>query len=142
MKKIKKTQIFAQVIGLLFVSISINAQELYVATNGNDNASGDDSNPLATLSAAVKKSVDTGAKTIWIKGGTYSFDKRIDLTEQHSGLKISGYQDEKVIFDGGTNINSSNFTVINDNLSGRIQSTAIGKLYGATIVDSEIMEKR
>ncbi|NMH86722.1 T9SS type A sorting domain-containing protein [Flavivirga algicola] len=140
MKKIKKVQLLIAFFTLIF-SFHINSQtELYIATNGSDNNDGSINNPLATLSAAVEKSVSTGAKTIWIKEGTYTFDQRINLTSQHSGLKISGYQNDKVIFDGGTNINPNNFSLVEDDLSGRIKSSVVDKLYSAQITDTELIE--
>ncbi len=139
MKKIKKVQLFIAFFALLF-SLHVNSQtELYISPNGDDSNDGSIDNPLATLASAVDKSIVIGANTIWVKEGTYSFDQRINLTSQHSGLKISGYQDDKVVFDGGTSIDPNNFSLVEDDLSGRIQSSAVNKLYSAQIENSELI---
>ncbi|MDO5988796.1 T9SS type A sorting domain-containing protein [Flavivirga amylovorans] len=122
-----------------FFCLKGNAQtELYVATDGLDTNSGTIDNPLASLSFAVEKSRQTGAKTIWIRKGRYYYDETISLTSADNGLKISGYEDEKVIIDGGTLIEAGAFSSVTTDLGGRIKSEVVGKVYSATINDSDL----
>ncbi|HOK79164.1 MAG TPA: hypothetical protein PLW35_15745 [Verrucomicrobiota bacterium] len=99
---------------------------LNVATNGNDEWSGNlpeptanrDDGPLATVHAALKTVLTAqrllpdafeGA-TILIRGGTYELEEPIELLPGHSGpnarrpLLIAAYPDEKPIISGGRRI--------------------------------------
>jgi len=53
-------------------STKTNGVFVYVATNGNDNNSGDSDSPLATISAAIKKTYAYGIATINVRQGVYS----------------------------------------------------------------------
>jgi Secretion system C-terminal sorting domain len=122
-------------------SISIQAQsELFIAKNGNDNNSGSALSPLATLTGARDKARSTGAKTIWIRGGRYKANTTCDLGESDSGLTISGYNNEKVIFDGAVIINSVGFALVSDGATqARLHKNAIGKVYTQLISDSDLI---
>ncbi|NMH88362.1 T9SS type A sorting domain-containing protein [Flavivirga algicola] len=126
---------------LLFIlfNFKISAQaDIYIAVNGNDSNSGDINQPLKTLIAARDKARSTGAKTIWIREGRYYYDQTINLNASDNGLKISGYQDEKVIFDGGITINPNKFSKVTTNLDGRIKTEVVNKVYSTTITDSDL----
>ena len=96
---------------------------LNVATNGNDDWSGDlavpapsrDDGPLATLSAALKTVRAARERlpdafdgvTILLRGGTYYLEEPLLLTPEHSGssaqdpLLITAYPNERPILSGG-----------------------------------------
>ncbi|AUP80656.1 T9SS type A sorting domain-containing protein [Flavivirga eckloniae] len=140
MKKLKKIQLYIPLVGLLFcASISINAQDLYVATNGNDSNDGSINNPLATIIGARDKARSTGAKNIYIRGGRYYFDTTCTLDSQDNGISFSGYQDERVIMDGSKFINPTGFEIVTANsLLGKLHDNAKGKVYSRIITDEEI----
>ncbi len=113
--------------------------ELYIATNGNDANDGSINNPLATLIGARDKARSTGIKTIYIRGGRYNFDNTCTLDSQDSGIIFSGYQDEKVIFDGSKFIDVAKFQpVTNANLLAKLHSKAQGKVYSQIITNNDL----
>ena len=57
---------------LLTLTLVTNAKTIYVAPNGNDQASGTIHSPLATLPAAYKM-VEPG-DTVYFRGGVYKVD--------------------------------------------------------------------
>ncbi len=120
----------------------MNSQtELYIATNGNDANDGSIDNPLATLIGARDKSRSTGIKTIYIRGGRYSFDTTCTLDSQDSGVTFSGYQDEKVIMDGSKLIDADQFRLVNNGgLLAKLHNKAQGKVYSKLITDSDLKE--
>jgi len=131
-------QILLSLILFFLLNESMYSQsEIFMATNGDDNATGLCDDPVATLSGAVARSEETGAKTIWIREGKYAYDKRTDLRAKHSGLKISGYGDEKVVFDGGVFIKGTKFKKLGHNVSGRVKNSMVGKIYFVNIQDPE-----
>ncbi len=139
MKKITQNLIYTL---FLFFAISLSGQqqEIFVAPYGNDNASGECDEPLATLKAAVDKSRADGIKKIWIKEGRYFFDETIFLDGRDQGLFISGYEDDRVIFDGGTVIDAKGFTTVKNNLGGRIKNAVVRKIYSTKINASDIQK--
>ncbi|TNJ41507.1 hypothetical protein FGF67_15955, partial [Tamlana fucoidanivorans] len=113
--------------------------ELYVATNGNDANSGTIDSPLATMIGARDKARSTGVKTIYIRGGRYNFDTTCTLDSQDSGLTISGYQNEKVIFDGSQFIDADKFQLVTDaGLLAKLHANAQGKVYAQIITDNTL----
>ncbi|KAA1242980.1 carbohydrate-binding protein [Aquimarina sp. RZ0] len=140
-----KTQIYFKIVLIMLVifsSTSISAQsELFIATNGNDNNPGTRDRPLATLTGARDKARSTGAKTIWVRGGNYSFDSSCDLDAKDSGLKISGYKDEKAIFDGAEYLKPTDFKKVNDgNTLNRLHERAKGKVFEIKINKNDIRD--
>ncbi len=126
---------------ILFSSLPLSAQsELFIATNGNDNNSGTINSPLKTLIGARDKARSTGAKTIWVRSGRYSFDRSCALDSKDNGLKISGYKNEKVIFDGGAYLDPSKFKKAESNLSSRLHNRAQGKIFEIKINDSKLID--
>ncbi|TNJ40883.1 hypothetical protein FGF67_16705, partial [Tamlana fucoidanivorans] len=137
MKGYKKRESLIMFVICMFC-IVINAQtELYVATNGNDANSGTIDSPLATMIGARDKARSTGIKTIYIRGGRYNFDTTCTLDSQDSGLTISGYQNEKVIFDGSQFIDADKFQLVTDGgMLAKLHAKAQGKVYSQLITDS------
>jgi hypothetical protein len=114
---------------LLIFTPRLNAKPftLYVATNGNDQWSGQFASPsadgrngpLATLSGALKAAraarqanpaeVKEGI-TILVRGGTHVLSKTVELTPEDSGssakapLIIAAYENEKPVLSGGQQI--------------------------------------
>lgn len=130
-----KTLIIIAIMSCSFFTYS-QQNEVYIAINGNDNNTGSCDQPMASLKAAVDRSREIGAKTIWIRGGRYFFDDTTALGSQDSGLLISGFENETVIFDGGQTIASNSFSLVNDDLNGRIKNEVSGKLQVSTIRNS------
>ncbi len=125
-----------------FSVVPLSAQsELFIATNGNDNNPGTKDRPLATLTGARDKARSTGAKTIWVRGGNYSFDSSCDLVSRDSGLKISGYKNEKAIFDGAVYLKSNDFKkVSNGGTLNRLHNKAKGKVFEIKINKNDIQD--
>lgn len=85
---------------LLFLSVMIQAQVIYVSADGADNNDGKSINEPATIYNAVLNAVP--GTTIYVRGGRYMLHKRIELT--NSGLpdqtiRIVPYQLEHPVFD-------------------------------------------
>jgi hypothetical protein len=128
---------------LILIAISfcgtLVGQTIYVSPNGNDSNSGVIDSPLATIGAAISKSRQSGTKKIEFFGGRYYFETTINLDSQDNGLSIRSVGNEKVIFDGGKNISSSSFSLVSDNLGGRIKNDVVGKLYSSKITDAKLI---
>ena len=72
---------------------------LYVAPDGNDSGCATESDPLKTLSAAIRRSESIPGKVVInIRGGVYPMTETINLTEKHSDLVIRAYPGEQVEF--------------------------------------------
>ncbi|NMH88621.1 T9SS type A sorting domain-containing protein [Flavivirga algicola] len=140
MNKRKKIRSYTLFLLFMFcVNIGVTAQDLYVATNGNDSNDGSINNPLATLIGARDKARSTGAKNIFIRGGRYYFDTTCELGSQDNGISFSGFQDEKVIFDGSKFINPEQFQIVTeDNLLAKLHNNAKGKVFSRVITDTEL----
>ncbi len=140
MNREKKMRSYTLFLLLTFcVNIGITAQDLYVATNGNDSNDGSINNPLATLIGARDKARSTGAKNIFIRGGRYYFNSTCELDSQDNGISFSGFQDEKVIFDGSKFIDSEQFKIVtDDNLLSKLHNNAKGKVYSKVITNTEL----
>ncbi len=124
---------------LLLLNFKLSAQsDIYIAPSGNDSNSGDINQPLKTLIAARDKARSTGSKTIWVREGRYYYDQTVNLNSSDNGLKISGYQNEKAIFDGGITINPNKFSKVTTNLDGRIKTEAVNKIYSTTITNNNL----
>jgi Secretion system C-terminal sorting domain len=124
----------------VFVVNSYAQSELFIAKNGNDNNDGSFFNPLATLTGACNKARATGAKMIWIRGGRYIADATCDLGSEDGGLTISGYNTEKVIFDGAIYVNSTNFALVTDkDTQARLHANGVGKIYSQVISDLNLI---
>ena len=59
----------SMIVIMLTVPSVASAKNIYVAPDGNDNATGTIHNPLATLPAAYKKMAS--GDTVYFRGGTY-----------------------------------------------------------------------
>ena len=121
-------------------NLQLNAQDLYIAPNGNDANSGSINQPLKTLTGARNKARQTGAKTIWVRGGRYKSDRTCVLDGQDSGLTISGYGKEKAIFDGGIYVNPKSFKLVEGGDLNFLHQKAKGKVFSQTISDKKLIE--
>ena len=77
------------------------AADIYVAPNGSSNGDGSLSKPLVSIQAAVDKAVP--GDTIYLRGGTYSPSKNIQIIKSGTAqapYTLTGYKDETVIIDG------------------------------------------
>lgn len=99
------------------------ALQQYVALNGNDQATGDISNPLATIAMAQTRIQQLKAAnpgqilplSVTIRGGTYYLTQPLQFTALDSGwagapIVYSSYPGEKVIISGGVPV--TNWTAI------------------------------
>lgn len=140
MKKLSRLTAIIAVLAIQFTE-PLSAQ-IYVATNGDDGNSGSINSPLATLIGARNKSRSTGVKTIWIRGGRYPVTSTCKLTAQDSDLKIMGYQDEEVIFDGAKYVNPNSFSLVtNTTLLSRMHTEANGHVYSQVITDPSLIAR-
>jgi hypothetical protein len=136
----KKTKLFFMLLLVIYGMKAEAQSELFIAKNGNDNNAGTITSPLATLTGARDKARSTGAKTIWIRGGRYVANATCDLGAADSGITISGYNNEKVIFDGAVNVNPSLFALVNDGATqSRLHTSAVGKVYAQVITDQNLV---
>jgi len=117
------------IFGLFCSSFTFAQNQLFISETGNDNNSGTIQQPLATLTGARNKARQTGAKTIFIRGGRYYFDETCFLGSQDSGITFSGYNDELVIFDGSKFIDPKGFkTVTTPSVLNRLNPRASGNV--------------
>ena len=115
--------------------------QIYVSTKGSDSNPGTIQRPVQTLEAARDRARTSGTKEIWIRGGRYTVDKTVVFDGKDAGLKVSGYKDEDVIFDGAAYIPPNDFKVVTDSKSvQKLHSKAKGKVFAATIKDKELRE--
>jgi hypothetical protein len=106
---------FLLVSGLLLISfvVDINAQSIniYVATSGNDNASGTINQPVRTLRKAqqllrrARKNHPAVPITVYLYGGTYYLDSTLVFTPKDNSvsdptLTFKSFHHEKVIISG------------------------------------------
>ncbi len=128
------------ILGLCCLDISAQNQ-IYMAENGNDSNSGTKDSPVATLIGARDRARATGAKTIWVRGGRYGYDKSCDLDGKDSGLKISGYEGEKAIFDGAKYLKAEDFKKVTaaETLQ-RLHKDASGKVFEISIEETELVD--
>ncbi|MGZ5545173.1 MAG: right-handed parallel beta-helix repeat-containing protein [Limisphaerales bacterium] len=104
-------------------SCLVHASQMYVAPNGNDQASGDISNPLATITQAQRniqqfKAASPGtvlALSVTLRSGTYYLPQTLVFTAADSGwasapIVYSAYPGEKVVVSGGQPL--SNWTPV------------------------------
>lgn len=107
MKRILLITLAAAAIIFFLINMNINrdqTQDIYVATDGNDEGEGTESNPFRTLKKAA--SAAEAGTTVFIREGVYEEQ----LVIQHSGTKsnevvFQPYKKEKVIL-SGENLNS------------------------------------
>ena len=79
--------------------------EIYVdAVNGNDESSGDISQPLRSVEKAIEVFRSQAVRlptTIYLRQGTYYLEQTVRLSPADSGLTIAGYEDEAPVISGG-----------------------------------------
>lgn len=139
------------------VAISNNFDDdmvLYVAVNGKPSNKGTKESPL-NLSEAIerakneiyKKGVPKGGLTIFIRGGNYIINKKINLGEAFKGSKespivIRNYPGETVVFDGGKKIGINGFErVTSKNEIALLPKSAANKILAKTITDTDLIKK-
>ncbi|WP_010177856.1 T9SS type A sorting domain-containing protein [Aquimarina agarilytica] len=126
---------------VVLVVFSSHAQEVYIAQSGNDANPGTKNKPLATLTEARNKARSNGSKTIWIRGGRYKFTTTTDLDARDNGLKISGYQNEKVIYDGAEYFDPNQFKKVTDaGTLNRLNDRAKKNVYEIAVKQKAIQE--
>ncbi len=97
--------------------ITPGADDIFVATDGNDSNPGTQDSPLASFAAAKEKAKSVAgseAVTVWFRGGTYYLDETVvfDETDRNNAV-YSAYPDEEVVISGGKQITGWQTTEIN-----------------------------
>ncbi|MDE5840410.1 MAG: DUF1565 domain-containing protein, partial [Muribaculaceae bacterium] len=96
-----KTQILSIIIGFSSLT-AYAADEIHVATDGNDNAGGTADAPFASIAKAIE-TVEPGG-SILIHGGTYYISSRLVVpdkdTSESRRISMTAYNGEEVIIDG------------------------------------------
>lgn len=103
------------------------ARFLYVASDGDDTAEGDEAHPLATLAGArdrirqIKEGsgLPQGGITVYVREGDYSLPETFQLTKEDSGTYASpivyaNYPGENPRINGGKVLDASAFTPVTD----------------------------
>jgi hypothetical protein len=120
------------------------AVDIWVATNGNDKNIGTQSQPLATIAAALRKARDlrrlNGATIkdgihIIVRGGTYQLYEPISVRPEDAGTAtsptiIEAAPNEQSIISGGITI--SNWQPVKENITG-LPKSAQGKIWSADV---------
>lgn len=101
---------------------TLASAKIYVATNGNDNASGTESAPYKTIGKAKEAvrnmissgKLPSGGVTVYLKGGTYYMYDGLEFTAEDSGTEESpitytAYPGDSVTISGETPIDVSWF---------------------------------
>jgi len=90
---------------LLFLTSTVNAADLFVATDGDDKAPGTKAHPLHTLEAARDRLRTMGAvkkgSTVWLRGGRHIRTETLDLTAADSGTTWRAVAGEEVRISAG-----------------------------------------
>jgi hypothetical protein len=107
--------------------------QLFVATDGNDENAGTIDAPLATIEEATKRLTEQKGGVVWIRGGIYSGSQTITniVGTPVSPIIISAYNDEIPIFTTGKQIPTDMFMDVNystDTLAQRIPADARTKI--------------
>ena len=135
---------------LLFTcfSIAIQAQTYYVSPLGSDKNIGSKDKPFATLQKARdiirKNDHSKNSATVVIKGGNYHFTTPFELTKEDGGTKempviYTAAANEKVVFDGGTNISSTKFKLVTDDATlKRIVPSLRNKIYCLSLSELQL----
>ncbi len=144
MKRIVSIALLLALLISQFVVASADTAEIpgcgyvYVATNGSDSNPGTFDKPLLTFHAARDKArqlKDSGnypdGVIVYVRGGTYSFSERLDLTEKDSDVTWTNYGDEKVTITGGVSVNGKDFKKEEDKsiLERVVDTSARDKIY-------------
>lgn len=132
--------------GMLIFAISCccAASDFFIAPNGRDTNPGTSAHPFATLERArdavrdlTKTGLPDGGVIVWLRGGTYYFDKSFDLTGDDSGTEAApivyrACKGEKVRLTGGREI--SGFKPVTDpDVLARIDESARGNVLQADL---------
>ena len=120
--------------------------KLFVSNSGDDSAEGTIDRPLKTIQKALdivsryKPSQKTDGVVIYIREGSYVFDKTLEITKEmcdtleNVGLIISSYNNEKVTIGCGASVKGSDFKKVDETNTdketlNRVHPDAKGNLY-------------
>lgn len=134
---------------VFFTAFSMQAADIWVATNGNDTNEGTKASPLATVHMALRKARELrrlkdasvkGGIHIIIKDGTYYFDEPLFVRPEDSGTAdspttIEADVNAKPIFHGGIQIKNwkKTTTAINGLKAGAVWVADAPQIGGETI---------
>ena len=101
-------------VSMLSLSINVYSQPYYVAADGDDNNTGTEAKPFASIDKAV--SLVAPGQTIYVRGGTYNQETTISISKSGSNdamISLLAYPGEKVILDcSGQSLGGSNRGII------------------------------
>lgn len=90
------------------MAVPVYAADYYVATDGNDNWSGQQPNPTGadgpfrTIGRAIAAMGTGSIKTTYVRQGVYfQLGNSLTLTSQHNGVQLLAYQNESPVISGG-----------------------------------------
>jgi len=124
-----------------FFIIQAQAQQLYVAPNGNDNNAGTIQQPLATIQKAKElikniqkeKGLSTGGATVFLRGGNYTCTNSTLFTKENSGeqdkpILYQAYQNEIPQLIGGLTIAPQNWKPLSKSVLKKVHPNVNPKL--------------
>lgn len=138
------TKYLLRLLLVLMPLADLQAIDFYVAPSGDDQNSGTETKPYATLERArkaIRALKETGAlpdrngSHVYLRSGQYRFSKSFALNEDDSGtlespIIYSAYPDEKVILTGGVDIPLAKFTLVADpKILSRLPAESHGKVW-------------
>ncbi|RZS93289.1 right-handed parallel beta-helix repeat-containing protein [Aquimarina brevivitae] len=97
----------------LFATLSIGAKTYYVSPNGNDNNSGNLSDPLQTLHRAID--LVSSGDIIYLRGGNHNYSNSVIITKNGNSsnpIKVFAYNGENAVLNFAMSENSSNRGVV------------------------------
>ena len=110
-----------------------NATTFYVAADGQPGNPGTQDKPFQRPEQALEAAGHLqGAAniTIYVRGGNYTFSKSLVIPNTAGHLTITGWQNEKVIFSGGQQLDPGQFKLVSDQaILSRLPAAARGKVY-------------
>lgn len=101
--------------GCIYFILSINgtllAQEkFFVSNNGSDSNEGTKKAPYQTINRAVNEIINNrnngnkGEAIVYLRGGSYYFEKSVNISSDLSNITIAAFNHEQVVFHGGVSL--------------------------------------
>ena len=137
MSKSKLTLVRQLLAGLALMSVTACGSQpeekptaFYVSPDGKDSNAGTEATPFATLEKARDAVRAGGAKTVYLKGGTYKLTKTFELNENDSNTTYKAATGEAVRIIGGCEIYGSAVKPVTDTaiLNRIIEKSARAKI--------------
>jgi len=137
----------------VFLAVGAYSQQaktltFYVAPTGKSGNPGTLAQPFQRPEEArdaISKTDGPVSATVYIRGGNYRFTKSFVITQDSPDttrhIKFSNYQNEKVLFTGGLQLDNKKFTLLSDpNILNRLPPEARGKVYQFNLKEMAITD--